>query len=114
MLQGLRPKREACSDRRWVNHFEPLIAADLRKRRPKLPLKWLLAGRKGYELVEPPLGCCDYPFRHFFPAVTARRLLRQRQLCAVTLSVIESEPRYQLRGDLLHGSGPDFKREERP
>ncbi len=26
--------------RRWVNHFGPMIAADLRKRRPKKSIEW--------------------------------------------------------------------------
>ena len=35
--------------RRWVNHFGPLIAADLRKRRPKPHTIWHLdAGRMVY------------------------------------------------------------------
>src|SRR6516225_6449747 len=65
-------------------------------------------------LVEPALRGRDHPFRHVFPAVTARRFLRQRQPCALTLRVIEGKPRYQLGGDLLHGSRSDFEREERP
>jgi transposase-like protein len=28
--------------RRWVNHFGPVIAADLRKRRPKPHMTWHL------------------------------------------------------------------------
>jgi len=28
--------------RRWVNHFGPMVAADLRKRRPKLRTTWHL------------------------------------------------------------------------
>ena len=33
------------SVRRWVNHFGPMIAADLRKRRPKPRTIWHLAAR---------------------------------------------------------------------
>jgi putative transposase len=29
--------------RRWVNHFGPMVAADLRKRRPKPHMTWHLA-----------------------------------------------------------------------
>ncbi len=43
------------SERRWVNHFGPMIAADLRKRRPKPHTTWHLDevylkidGRLGY------------------------------------------------------------------
>jgi putative transposase len=34
--------------RRWVNHFGPLIAADLRKRRPKPYTIWHLTGPSGH------------------------------------------------------------------
>jgi hypothetical protein len=40
--------------RRWVNHFGPMIAADLRKRRPKPQSKWHLD--EVYLKIVPPMN----------------------------------------------------------
>jgi len=38
--------------RRWVNHFGPMVAADLRKRRPKNPIR--LVGVDGPDGIDVP------------------------------------------------------------
>ena len=42
--------------RRWVNHFGPMIAADLRKRRPKPHATWHLDAVLSINLAPPDCG----------------------------------------------------------
>src|SRR6266508_3961067 len=58
-----------------------------------------------------PWAAAITPSATFSQSAAASSLLRQRQTSA--LGVIEREPRYELGGDLLHNSWPDFEREQR-
>jgi hypothetical protein len=85
--------------RRWMNHFGPKIAADLRKRRPKPHTSWhqprLLSPLDRQHSASPARGLCRHRDKHagrglLRPCFTSSPISRARRRAAIANSVSAS------------------------